>query len=111
MRRLSRSRISGSDSPIFLQRENNDRLKQQFQNTLTPHRQPWRKTRVFAVNVIGAGVPAAQVKVQRRGEVAQLARSFNHAAEKFERLIDSQQAMLASASHEFRPLWWPRNVP
>ena len=38
-----------------------------------------------------------------RDEVAQLARSFNHAADRIERLVEAQRTMLAGASHELRP--------
>jgi signal transduction histidine kinase len=34
--------------------------------------------------------------------VAQLARSFNHAADRIARLVNAQRTMLAGASHELR---------
>ena len=62
-----------------------------------------RITRRSQLNVeqLGDGL-TARVDVQGRDEVAQLARSFNDAATKIERLVDSQRTMLASASHELR---------
>ena len=54
------------------------------------------------VDQLGSGDLAARVDVEGRDEVANLARSFNHAAERIERLVDSQRSMLASASHELR---------
>ena len=55
-----------------------------------------------SVDQLGSGDLAARVDVEGHDEVANLARSFNHAAERIERLVDSQRSMLASASHELR---------
>jgi len=54
------------------------------------------------VEALGAGNLATRVKVEGRDEVAQLARSFNQAADRIERLVNAQRTMLASASHELR---------
>ena len=55
-----------------------------------------------AVDGLGAGDLAARVPVEGHDEVARLAQSFNEAAGRIERLITSQRAMLANASHELR---------
>lgn len=54
------------------------------------------------VDELGAGDLSARVDVEGRDEVAALARSFNHAAERIEHLLNAQRSMLASASHELR---------
>jgi signal transduction histidine kinase len=54
------------------------------------------------VDALGAGDLAARVEVEGRDEVAALARSFNRAAARIERLVDAQRSMLAGASHELR---------
>ena len=54
------------------------------------------------VELLGAGDFGARVEVEGRDEVASLAQSFNHAAQKIEELVNSQRSMLASASHELR---------
>ena len=54
------------------------------------------------VDALGAGELSARVEVQGKDEVAQLARSFNRAAERIEQLVVSQKSILASASHELR---------
>lgn len=54
------------------------------------------------VDRIGRGELATRVRVEGRDEIASLARSFNEAAEKIERLLDSHRMLLASASHELR---------
>ncbi|MEW6364384.1 MAG: HAMP domain-containing sensor histidine kinase [Acidobacteriota bacterium] len=54
------------------------------------------------VDALGAGDLSARVKVEGNDEVASLARSFNHAAERIEGLVRAQRSMLASASHELR---------
>ena len=54
------------------------------------------------VDELGAGDLSARVEVEGRDEVAALARSFNHAAERIERLVGAQQTFLASVSHELR---------
>jgi len=54
------------------------------------------------VDALGAGDLKARVEVEGRDEVADLARSFNRAAERIERLVASQRNVLAGASHELR---------
>ncbi len=54
------------------------------------------------VEALGAGELSARVVVEGRDEVADLARCFNDAAERIERLVNAQQTLLASASHELR---------
>ena len=54
------------------------------------------------VDELGAGDLRARVDVVGKDEVAELARSFNRAAERIERLVTSQRDLLASASHELR---------
>ena len=54
------------------------------------------------VEGLGAGRLSTRVPVEGRDEVAQLAASFNRAAERIERLVTSQRGMLANASHELR---------
>ena len=54
------------------------------------------------VEALGAGDLASRVAVEGSDEVAELAKSFNRAAEQIEGLVDSQRSMLASASHELR---------
>lgn len=54
------------------------------------------------VEALGAGDLSARVDVEGHDEVAQLARSFNRAADRIERLVNAQRSMLASASHELR---------
>jgi signal transduction histidine kinase len=54
------------------------------------------------VDALGGGDLKARVDVEGRDEVADLARSFNRAAERIERLVAAQRAMLAGASHELR---------
>jgi signal transduction histidine kinase len=54
------------------------------------------------VEALGAGDLTARVAVEGRDEVANLARSFNHAADRIQRLVNAQRTMLASASHELR---------
>ena len=62
-----------------------------------------------SVDAQAAGNLQARVEVQGRDEVAQLARSFNRAAERIETLVTRQEALLqaqrrllANASHELR---------
>src|SRR5262249_21037210 len=45
---------------------------------------------------------AARVHVEGHDEVAELARSFNRAADRIERLVNAQRTMFAGASHELR---------
>ncbi len=54
------------------------------------------------VDELGEGDLSARVKVEGSDEVAKLARSFNRAADRIERLVKAQQNALASASHELR---------
>lgn len=54
------------------------------------------------VEDLGAGDLDARALVRGRDEVAQLARSFNEAASRIQRLVDGQRRVLASASHELR---------
>ena len=54
------------------------------------------------VDALGAGHLQARVQVEGCDEVAELARSFNRAAERIERLVNAQKTVLASASHELR---------
>ncbi len=55
-----------------------------------------------AVDRLGAGELASRVPVEGRDEVAELATSFNRAADRIETLVDAQKRVLASASHELR---------
>ncbi len=55
-----------------------------------------------SVEALGAGALDARVRVEGKDEVANLASSFNRAAERIEKLVNSQRDMLASASHELR---------
>jgi signal transduction histidine kinase len=54
------------------------------------------------VDALGAGKLDARVEVEGRDEVAKLASSFNRAASRIERLVESQRTLLAGASHELR---------
>ncbi len=54
------------------------------------------------VDALGAGNLQARVQVEGCDEVAELARSFNRAAERIERLVNAQKTVLAGASHELR---------
>ena len=54
------------------------------------------------VDALGAGDLGARVDVEGSDEVAELAKSFNRAAERIESLVAVQRTMLASASHELR---------
>jgi signal transduction histidine kinase len=54
------------------------------------------------VEGLGAGDLHARVRVEGRDEVAVLATSFNHAADRIEALVGAQRTLLASASHELR---------
>jgi signal transduction histidine kinase len=54
------------------------------------------------VERIGAGDLGARVDIKGRDEVAQLAASFNEAAEKIEKLVGAHRLLLANASHELR---------
>lgn len=54
------------------------------------------------VERIGAGDLGARVAVKGRDEIAQLAESFNNAAEQIEKLVGAHRLLLANASHELR---------
>lgn len=54
------------------------------------------------VNDLGAGDLDARIDVEGTDEVAELARSFNRAAERIQKLVSGHKDMLASASHELR---------
>ncbi len=54
------------------------------------------------VELLGAGDLSARVKVEGKDEIAQLARSFNRAADQIEQLIGAHKTLLANASHELR---------
>ncbi|MBM4266232.1 MAG: HAMP domain-containing protein [Deltaproteobacteria bacterium] len=54
------------------------------------------------VEELGSGDLTARVPIEGRDEVADLARSFNRAAERIESLVGTQRRLLASASHELR---------
>jgi len=54
------------------------------------------------VDNLGHGDLRARVGVEGSDEIAELARSFNRAAERIERLVHSQKEALATASHELR---------
>lgn len=54
------------------------------------------------VESLGAGDLSARVAVEGKDEVAQLARSFNRAADQIEQLVGAHKALLANASHELR---------
>ena len=50
----------------------------------------------------GAGDLTRRVAVEGNDEVATVARAFNDAAERIERLVESNRSLLANASHELR---------
>lgn len=54
------------------------------------------------VEELSTGALSSRVPVEGEDEVAALARSFNRAAERIERLVETRRRMLASASHELR---------
>ena len=54
------------------------------------------------VEALGAGEFGTRVEVEGKDEVANLARSFNHAADRIEKLVTAQRTMFAGASHELR---------
>lgn len=54
------------------------------------------------VNELGAGDLSVRVEVEGKDEVAELARSFNRAAARIQRLVNAHKETLASASHELR---------
>jgi signal transduction histidine kinase len=54
------------------------------------------------VDALGEGDLGARVEVEGNDEVAELARSFNRAAGRIEKLVEAQKTLLAGASHELR---------
>jgi signal transduction histidine kinase len=54
------------------------------------------------VDALAAGELTTRVEIEGSDEVADLARSFNAAADRIERLINAQRTMFAGASHELR---------
>jgi two-component system, OmpR family, sensor histidine kinase RstB len=54
------------------------------------------------VEGLGGGDLRARVDVEGKDEIADLARSFNRAADRIEALVGAQRTLLASASHELR---------
>ncbi|HEU4431355.1 MAG TPA: HAMP domain-containing sensor histidine kinase [Myxococcota bacterium] len=54
------------------------------------------------VRAFGGGDLGARADASGRDEIAALARAFNESAERIERLVGGQRALLASASHELR---------
>jgi signal transduction histidine kinase len=55
-----------------------------------------------AVETVGGGDLTVRVTVEGRDEVAQLAASFNRAAERIQELVNAHRMLLANASHELR---------
>jgi len=60
------------------------------------------ETLQVSVEALGAGSLDARVRVEGKDEVANLATSFNRAAQRIEKLVNAQREMLATASHELR---------
>lgn len=56
----------------------------------------------IGVNAWGGGALSTRVPVDGRDEVAAVASTFNQAADRVERLIESHRSLLANASHELR---------
>ncbi|MBW2291074.1 MAG: HAMP domain-containing histidine kinase, partial [Deltaproteobacteria bacterium] len=54
------------------------------------------------VEDLGGGDLSARVEVEGKDEIAELAQSFNRAADRIEKLVGAQRNLLASASHELR---------
>ncbi|MFQ5995569.1 MAG: sensor histidine kinase [Acidiferrobacterales bacterium] len=54
------------------------------------------------VDALGAGELSTRVQVEGKDEVANLARSFNRAADQIERLVNAQRHVLVGVSHELR---------
>ncbi|HEV7501558.1 MAG TPA: HAMP domain-containing sensor histidine kinase [Vicinamibacteria bacterium] len=54
------------------------------------------------VETLGQGDLRARVQVEGRDEIAELATSFNRAADRIEAVVGAQRTLLASASHELR---------
>lgn len=55
-----------------------------------------------SVEALGAGDLSNRVSISGKDEVAVLARSFNRAADRIERLVNAQRQVLAGVSHEIR---------
>ncbi len=55
-----------------------------------------------AVDRLGEGDMGVRVAVEGKDEIAELAKRFNHAAERIEQLVHAQKNLLATASHELR---------
>ncbi len=56
----------------------------------------------IGVQKIGIGYLDTRVDIEGEDEIAQVAKSFNDAAERIESLVNAQQLLLANASHELR---------
>ncbi len=54
------------------------------------------------VKGLGRGELGRRIEIEGRDEIARLAASFNHAANRIERLVEAQRHVLAGASHELR---------
>lgn len=54
------------------------------------------------VEDLGGGDLSARVEVEGKDEIAELAQSFNRAADRIEKLVGAQRNLLAAASHELR---------
>ena len=54
------------------------------------------------VEALGEGDLSARVEIEGKDEIADLARSFNEAAGRIDRLVNAQRNTLAAASHELR---------
>ena len=54
------------------------------------------------VEALGAGDLKVRVQIEGRDEVADLARSFNSAAQRIEKLLGTHKSLLAHVSHELR---------
>jgi len=54
------------------------------------------------VEALGQGDLSTRVQVEGKDEIADLARAFNQAAARIERLVAAQKGLLAGASHELR---------
>jgi signal transduction histidine kinase len=54
------------------------------------------------VEDLGGGDLTTRVEVEGKDEIAELAKSFNRAADRIEKLVAAQRNLLASASHELR---------
>ncbi|MFK7828655.1 MAG: HAMP domain-containing protein [Congregibacter sp.] len=54
------------------------------------------------VEALGAGDLSTRVEIEGKDEVAELALSFNNAADRIAHLVTAQQQVLAGVSHEIR---------